>query len=179
MPIPAGAHTFGPTNAALKVMTRKAGAASKAGHNLVLGVGSWEATLTVGEAGAGASMVLTADPRSLRVLEGTGGVKPLTEDDKASIRQTIDEEVLRGNTIAFRSTRVTAAPDRLDIEGELELAGRRHPVSFAVKMDADGRLRASATVKQTAWGIKPYSALFGTLKVIDAVEVVAEGTLPA
>jgi hypothetical protein len=160
-------------------MTKKAGAASKAGHNLVLEVGSWEATLTAGEAGADPSMVMAADPRSLRVLQGTGGVKPLTEDDRASIRQTIDEEVLKGTAIAFRSTRVTAADDRLEVDGELELAGRRNPVSFTVKMDADGYLRASATVRQTTWGIKPYSALFGTLKVLDDVEVVAEGTLPA
>jgi polyisoprenoid-binding protein YceI len=162
------------------VMTRKAGAASKAGHNLVIEVSSWEATLTPGEGGDDASLVVTADSRSLRVLEGTGGIKPLSEEDRASIKQTIDEEVLKGTTIEFRSTRVTTPADgRLDVQGELELAGRRNPVSFAVSLANDGRLRASATVKQTAWGIKPYSALFGTLKVLDDVEVVAEGTLRA
>jgi hypothetical protein len=29
----------------------------------------------------------------------------------------------------------------------------------------------SAVVKQTDWGMKPYTALFGTLKVADEVEV--------
>ena len=33
-------------------------------------------------------------------------------------------------------------------------------------------------MKQSDWGIKPYSGLFGTLKVSDEVEVVAEGSLP-
>jgi hypothetical protein len=35
----------------------------------------------------------------------------------------------------------------------------------------DGRLTGEATVKQTAFGIKPYSALFGTLKVADEVRI--------
>ena len=35
----------------------------------------------------------------------------------------------------------------------------------------DGTLSASATLKQTDWGMKPYSALFGALKVADEVEI--------
>jgi polyisoprenoid-binding protein YceI len=38
----------------------------------------------------------------------------------------------------------------------------------------DGGLTGEATVKQTAFGIKPYSALFGTLKVADEVRVAIE-----
>ena len=34
-----------------------------------------------------------------------------------------------------------------------------------------GHITGSARVKQTDWGMKPYSALFGTLKVADDVEV--------
>jgi hypothetical protein len=41
-------------------------------------------------------------------------------------------------------------------------------------MSPDGHVRGSAVVKQTDWGIKPYSALFGTLKVADEVEVAVE-----
>ena len=36
----------------------------------------------------------------------------------------------------------------------------------------------TAVVTQTAWGIAPYSALFGTLKVTDEVEVAIEAVLP-
>jgi hypothetical protein len=34
-------------------------------------------------------------------------------------------------------------------------------------------------VKQSDWGIQPYSGLFGTLKVKDEVEVVGEASLPS
>ena len=57
------------------------------------------------------------------------------------------------------------------VNGELELAGQRHPIAFELSAGADGRLSGAATVKQSDWGIKPYSALFGTLKVVDEVTV--------
>ncbi len=36
-------------------------------------------------------------------------------------------------------------------------------------------LSGTAVVTQSDWGMKPYSALFGALKVKDEVEVVLEG----
>ncbi len=178
MSIPSGEYTLGPDNATLKVLTLKAGAASKAGHNLTIEVGSWNAKLTVGDGGADASVAVTADSRSLRVLEGTGGVKSLTADDKADIKKTIDKEVLQGCEIAFHSTSVSGTPERLTIEGELGLGGKRRPLSFDVAL-ANGRVSGTATVKQTDWGIKPYSALFGTLKVVDEVQVVIDAAVPS
>lgn len=177
MSIPAGEYIFGPDNASLKVLTLKAGAAAKAGHNLTIEVGSWNARLTVGD-GEDLNLALTADSRSLRVLDGTGGVKSLTEDDKADIQKTIDKEVLRGCEIEFRSTSISGSPELFTIQGELELAGRWHALSFDLAT-ASGRLSGTATVKQTDWGIKPYSALFGTLKVVDEVQVVIDGAVPS
>jgi len=34
-----------------------------------------------------------------------------------------------------------------------------------------GRARGSATITQSKWGIKPYSAFFGALRLRDEVEV--------
>lgn len=169
-------HTFGPENATLTVRTKRVGAASRAGHDLLIEVTSWSATLDLGEEPAAS---LTADPSSLRVLEGTGGVMALDDDDKVGIAKTIDDEVLRGKPIEFRSNAVDlggdGGPGR--VSGELELAGRRHPISFELTA-ADGRLTGTAIVKQTDWGMKPYTALFGTLKVADEVEVAIDAKLP-
>ena len=114
----------------------------------------------------------------MQVLEGTGGMTKLGDDDKVGIKQTIDEDVLKGTPITFESSRVTADGDRLTVDGELELLGRREPLSFTIALDGD-HLTGSATVKQTDWGIKPYSALFGTLKVSDEVVVAVDGQLSA
>lgn len=168
--------TFGPENATLTVQTKRVGAASKAGHDLLIEVTSWSATLDLGESPAA---TLTADASSLRVLEGTGGVMTLDDDDKAGIAKTIDDEVLKGTPIEFRSTSVELSGDDGPprVNGELELAGKSHPISFELSL-ADGRLTGTAIVKQTDWGMKPYTALFGTLKVADEVEVAIEAALP-
>ena len=56
------------------------------------------------------------------------------------------------------------------VRGELELGGRRAPVEFELAND-NGRFTGASTVKQTDFGIKPYTALFGALKVADEVRV--------
>ncbi|MGZ4187745.1 MAG: YceI family protein [Solirubrobacteraceae bacterium] len=167
--------TLGPENGRLTVHTRKGGAAAKAGHDLVIEVASWQGTLDLG---AEPNVTLSADPRSMRVREGSGGMTSLGDDDKANIEQTIDNEVLKGTPIEFRSTAVMPSPegDRLTVSGELELAGRRAPVTFELSLNG-GRVSGSATVKQTDFGMKPYSALFGTLKVLDEVQVAVEANL--
>ena len=63
------------------------------------------------------------------------------------------------------------AGDGLEVAGDLTLAGTTRPISFTIVPGADGALAASAVVKQSDWGMKPYSALFGALKVLDEVEV--------
>jgi polyisoprenoid-binding protein YceI len=159
------------------VHTGRGGAAAKAGHDLVIHVTAWEATLTV--AGDATSIELDADAESLRVQSGSGGMQALGEDDKASIHQTIDDEVLRRRDIAFRSTSVMAeAGGRIRVEGDLTLAGATRPVAFDLAAGDDGSLTATAVVKQTLWDMKPYSALFGALKVLDEVEVVLDARVP-
>ena len=180
MSIQAGTYRLGNDTGTLSVRTGRTGAAAKAGHNLVIAVTSWEATLEVGADAADTHLALSADGASLRVLEGTGGMQALGEDDKASIEQTIQDDVLKQRGITFRSTTVQSAPDatRLSVEGDLTLVGTTHPISFDLAVADDGTLSGGAVVKQTSWGIKPYSALFGALKVVDEVEIRIDARLP-
>ena len=140
---------YGPENAELTIHTKRGGAAAKAGHDLTILVERWNATYEDGE------LTFEADSSSLRVLEGHGGISSLGDEEKAAIKQTIDEEILKGAPITYR-------------KGELTLNGVTRPVSFSFD-GTEGR----ASVKQTDFKIKPYSALFGTLKVADVVEVKA------
>ena len=177
MGIQAGTHRLGPQNARLAVHTRRRGAAAKAGHDLEIDVTSWEGTLHVDEDPSATSIELAVDATSLRVHRGTGGMQALTDDDKASIAKTIDDEVLKRQDIAFRSTEVTPAGDggQVSVVGDLTLAGTTRPIEFDLVLGDDGRLSANAVVTQSLWGIKPYSGLFGALKVIDDVEIVLDG----
>jgi hypothetical protein len=179
MPPAPGTYSFGPENATLLVLTGRTGGAARAGHDLVIEVTSWSATLELAGDASERSLRLSADGGSLWVRSGSGGITKLGEDDKQGITQTIDEEVLRGSAIEFTSTAVEPAPDpsRLRVRGELELAGTTHPVEFGLALDDDG-LTGEATFKQSDWAIKPYSALFGALKVADEVRVTVDAELP-
>lgn len=142
------AQQYGPQDATLTVHTKRAGAAAKAGHDLTLLVARWSAT--VDDDG---TVAFEADGSSLCVLKGEGGIGSVGDEEKSAIEQTIDEEVLRGQPISYR-------------DGQLTLNGVTRPLAVAFD-GTDGR----AEVRQTDFKIKPYSALFGTLKVADVVEV--------
>src|ERR1044072_731577 len=162
---------LGPDDGTLTVRTGKGGAASKAGHNLVIEVGRWQGSLTRG------AVSLAAEERSFGVISGSGGISPLGDEEKAGISQTIDEEVLQGGNIHYRSSSVTARDGGYAVAGEPDLLGVSRPLAFVLSVDGD-HLTGSAQVKQTDFKIKPYSALFGTLKVADVVEISIDGTLP-
>jgi polyisoprenoid-binding protein YceI len=178
MAIAPGSYTLGPADGTLTVRTGKTGAAAKAGHDLVIEVTRWEAALEVGAGGGGSSVALTADARSLAVRSGSGGMGSLGDEEKASIAQSIDDDVLKGGTIAFRSSAVEQAPGGLRVQGDLDLLGATRPVAFDLDAGDDGRVTGSIRFKQSDWGIKPFSALFGTLKVADEVEVDVDAKLP-
>jgi polyisoprenoid-binding protein YceI len=174
---PPPARRFGPWNGSLVVKTYREGLAAKAGHDLVIEVTRWEATLDA----AARTLELTADPRSLEVREGRGGVKPLTDGDREEIRTNIDEKVLAGQPIRFRSSavRMPDAPGRLSVDGDLEMAGRTRPVSAQLELREDGRVAGTITLTQSEWGIKPYRGLMGALKVRDEVEIVVDARYDA
>ena len=173
MAIQAGTYKLGPDNASLHVETGRSGAAAKAGHDLIIDVQSWEATLEVGD---NSSLQLSADPTSLHVREGKGGLQALGDDDKADIRKTIDKDVLQKKAISFSSSSVEETGSGLKVSGELEMGGKTNAITFDLS-ESDGTLSGDTTVKQSDWKIKPYSALFGALKVNDEVKVVVEAKL--
>jgi len=152
---------------------------AKAGHDLLILVTAWKGTLELGEGSAPSRVELTADATSLRVQKGTGGLQALGEDDKAKIHATIDKEVLKRQDISFHSTTIedASAICALNVQGDLTIVGTTRPMAFDLTVGEDGLLSATAVVTQSDWGMKPYSALFGALKVADEVEVSLEGRL--
>jgi polyisoprenoid-binding protein YceI len=175
-----GRHTLGPENASLTVRTYREGVAAKAGHDLVLEVARWDAAVEIAAEPERCTVELTADARSLEVREGLGGLKPLTDGDRDEIRRNIDAKVLHGRPIGFRSTavRLTAGEAQLAVEGHLTIAGSTRPIAVTLGLDADGNLRGTVPIAQSAWGIKPYRGMLGALKVRDEVELAIAARLP-
>lgn len=182
MPLTTGNYRLGPDNASLQVKTYREGVAAKVGHDLVIEVTRWEATVEVGADPASSTVQLSADARSLEVREGVGGLKPLTDKDRGEIDKNIDGKVLGGQPISFRSRALRPADDgaRLTVEGDLTMAGSTRPVTAQLDVGADGRVSGTIPLTQSDWDIKPYRGLMGALKVRDELEIVIDaGLVPA
>jgi len=174
----AGRHEVGPEIGTLQVRTYRDGVAQRVGHDLVIDVERWWARVEVGDDGAPASIAFEVDPISLHVRDGLGGVKPLTDKDRAGIGKNIDEKILRGRPISFTSTAMEQAGERLTATGQLTLVGISRPASFQLHLSSDGRVTSTLPVNQSEWGIKPYRGFMGALKVRDTVEIVLDARLP-
>ena len=178
MTLASGVHVIGPADGELLVLTYREGVAQRVGHDLILEAAAWQATIEVDASGVPVSVALEAGPRALQVRQGLHGVKPLTDSDRAAIRENIVTKVLGGEPITFRSNRVDAEAATLTAAGELTLRGASRPVTFAGALDSRGRVTGTLTLRQSDWGIAPYRALMGALKVRDEIEVRVDLGLP-
>jgi polyisoprenoid-binding protein YceI len=178
MSFDAGRRTVGPEHGRLQVRTYREGIAQKVGHDLVMDVVEWRATVEVGDDASLSSVELEVDPKSLQVREGLHGVKPLTDKDRGEIRKNIHEKVLRGHEIKFRSSAVQGSAEKLIVTGELSLASASRPASFELEATDDGHVTGTLVLTQSEWGIKPYRGLMGALKVRDEVEILIDVRLP-
>jgi polyisoprenoid-binding protein YceI len=174
MGVRSGRFGFGPENGRLVVHTGREGIGSKAGHDLTIEVTDWSAQVDVPDSGpAEATVTARLELGSLIVRDGTGGATPLTELDRREIEENARRtlSVDRQPTATFESSRIVADDDSGTIMGTLTLRGTATPIEVRVHRLAPDRYRGTAVVTQSAYGIKPYSAFLGTLKVRDEIEV--------
>ncbi|MFB9834684.1 YceI family protein [Actinoallomurus acaciae] len=167
-------YALGPAAGTLRLRTGRSGLGRRAGHDLTMEVARWsgEAVIDLGDPSASA-VTAEIDPASFEVVEGGGGVVALTAADRIEILKTVREKILKTRAhpaIRFRSTGAAGSPAAFTVEGELTIMGVTRPVTVRGRI-FDDRLTGEATVVQSRWGIKPYSALFGQLRVADEVKI--------
>ncbi|HET6501944.1 MAG TPA: YceI family protein [Amycolatopsis sp.] len=175
MSLGTGSYRIGGGEDRLLVRTSRTGLGARAGHDLTIEMTAWTGTVTVdAEDPARSTVLVEVDVGSFAVRSGSGGVKPLTNSDRADIERTAREKILHADRhpkITFRSNQVAGTPESLVVNGELTITGVTNPVSVHATVTDDGRLWARTAIVQSRWGIKPYSAFFGALKVADEVAV--------
>jgi polyisoprenoid-binding protein YceI len=172
--MPGGSYQVGPKSGRLLVKTARTGLGAKAGHDLTIEVTRWRGNVVIDTASpASSSVTVEADVDSFEVREGTGGVKPLTDADRADIKNTLRGKILstgRHPTITFVSGKVSGTAESFRIDGGLTIVGVTQPVTVEGRLAA-GRAQGSAVVVQSRWGIRPYTAFLGALKLRDEVRV--------
>ncbi len=177
MSVPAGRHRVGTDRDRLVLRTGRDGLAASAGHDLTIEATRWSGEITVGQDGVPTALEFRIDMGALVVRSGSGGVKPLSDRDKREI-QVQARKVLgadRNPEATFGDAKFEPGADGGGtISGTLTLAGRSQPIRVQVAQTGEGKYHATASVTQSAFGIKPYSGFFGALKVRDAVDVEAD-----
>lgn len=170
---------FDQTTAECLVLTRKDGVLAAAGHDLKLRVECFQI-----EADA-AAVRARFDAASLRVVcavrEGRDDPGALSDRERREIEQTLRDKVLDARAhpwIAFTSGPPSAAGAGVLLQGSLSIRGRERPLEVPVRREGD-RAAVQLRLHQPDFGIRPYSALLGALKVRPDVEVRLVAPWPA
>jgi hypothetical protein len=163
---------FDAAQAECLIYTFKEGLLSAVAHDLILRV-----TRFTVEVDAAGGIDARFDPASLKVVGAvvSGRLAPnaLSERDRVSIEENIVNDVLeprRAPEIRFVAPAATRIASGFRADGRLALHGRERPVTVAIAGEGE-TLIARARLHQPDFGIKPYRALLGTLRIQPDVEV--------
>jgi polyisoprenoid-binding protein YceI len=163
--------TYDQSQADCFVYAFKEGLLAAVGHDVKLRVGKLEVRAD------GEQVVATFDPASLTVVtamrQGAENPGALSDKDKRTIEGYVRDDILhprRYPKIEFRSREIAAEDDGWDVEGDLTLHGRTRTVKGRVEQRGD-RVVGRVRLHQPDFGIEPFKAMLGTLKIQPVVEV--------
>jgi polyisoprenoid-binding protein YceI len=156
------------------VFTFKDGLLSKVAHDLKVRITRFSLEFDA----AAAKIKAEFDPSSLKVVaavhDGAEDPKALSDSDKEKIASQIQKEVLETGAhpkATFHSTKVARRPDGgYSITGDLTLHGTTRPISAETRVEG-GRQVAEVQLNQPDFGVVPFKAMMGTLKVKPEVRV--------
>ena len=174
---------LGPGDGRLTVATDVEGAAARVGHRLLIGFGSWKARVDFRD-GDPVRAALDVDLDSFEVLSGEGGVTPLTALDRSVIKRnalkTLQADAYP--TIRFTAADFDVSAGRVRMGGDVQIHGQVRAVRIDVDVSARGprtTISGSVRIRQSDFGVKPYSLMLGQLRVADEVVVALEADFPS
>lgn len=161
-------------HANIHVYTFKAGLLARVAHDLRLHVQRHALSLQAGKLRG------HCDAASLEVegaMTGHGlDRNALSEADKRQVLETVREEILqsaRHPQIEVEADVSAAAGDRFVIQGSLRIRGQARPLRVELERNGD-RLEGAFELTPSEFGIPPYKALAGAIKLQDRVRVQVE-----
>jgi YceI-like protein len=156
------------------VLIYKEGLLSPVAHDLRLRVTRFQIQVEVDEASLEASFDTSSLCVDTPMKNGVENPGALSVADMRKIAEQIREEVLHSERYPqarFRSHALNARPDGgYDLSGELTLHGVTRPLVAATRADGLGQ-RLEVTLHQPDFGIRPYRAMLGTLKIQSDVKI--------
>ncbi|MFW6087891.1 MAG: YceI family protein [Myxococcota bacterium] len=165
--------TYDAERAECLVFTYKDGLLSAVAHDLKIRV----TELSIDVDWDAPSITATFDPTSLRVVtpmkDGREAPSLLGDRDKKKIEKNIVEDVLHAKKhreIRFASKSIEREGDRARVTGELTLHGTTRELALEARKVSETWV-AEARLHKPDFGIEPYTAAFGTLRLEPHVDV--------
>lgn len=163
--------TYDAASADCFVLTFKEGLLSPVAHDLRLRVTRFEIEVADAITATFDATSLVVDTPMKGGRENPGALSPT---DNAKIAGQIRDDVLHAAkypSVTFRSRALTQRADGgYDVQGELTLHGVTKPLDVQTQL-VEGRQQLELTLHQPAFGIRPYRAMLGTLKIQPDVTV--------
>lgn len=166
-------HQFDASTATCLVFVLKEGVLSAVAHDLKLRFEEFE--VAVDEPTRSIAAIFNAD--SARVItamrDGQDDPQALSSEQKTQIELNIRLDVLRSREfpdIVFVSDGVSDSEAGFVVRGRVEIQQKAQAITFPVQQ-VDGAYVADARVHQPDFGIQPYSALMGAIRVRPTVVV--------
>lgn len=167
--------TLAASDGELLVQTGVTGRAARLGHRLTIAMTSWHGEVSwTGDRPTAADVTVAVD--SLEVLRGDGGLKSLSGVEKSLARSNalgaLDAE--RWPEIRFHADDVDATENGYRLAGTLEIHGKKRDCAVDLRAEDLGsswRLSFETVIRQTDFGVKPYSLFLGSVQVADDVRV--------
>jgi hypothetical protein len=159
-------------HATIHIFTYKSGLLARMAHDLQLTAQRCELTLQ------GRQLHAACAADSLRVdgAVTSHGLAPdaLSATDKQQVEQTVRTEILdsaRYPTIELTARIDDGGKDRLRVSGTLRVRDQERPIEVEVQRRGDS-LQTELELTPSQFGIAPYKALAGAIKLQDRVRVV-------
>ena len=154
-------------NGQIFVYTYKEGLLSPVAHDLKIELTGFSVQFNGGDLEAdfdvGTFSVISA------MLDGAPQFGALSANDRAKIEKTIRTDVLRVKR--YPRARLKGRVTNGKLEAELELMGRTAPIEGQISTE-NGRAMGLVSMRPTNWGVKPYTALFGALRLKDYIKII-------
>ena len=159
------------SNAECFVFTSKEGLLSKAAHDLKIRVEQFEIRVK----DAPQAIEATFDASSLRLVSAQfdGREEDLPARDVQKIHKHIVKDILHSKEfpeVRFVSSSVEAVDDGFRVQGSLTLRGQTRPLSADIRAEGH-RWVTDVPLRQPDFGIKPFRALFRTIRIKPDVQV--------
>ncbi len=154
---------------------------AKLAHDLTLKATRWSGTLNVDGSPAGCSATLSVDAGSIEIVEARGGVKSLSDKDRRDIDKNINEKVLetgKYSELMFESSSCGGSEPNFKAAGNMTIKGTTRPVNVDINVNGS-TVTARTSISQRDFGIKPFSAMMGAIKLRDDVDFELTVNLPS